>query len=86
MINKPNCPFCGTDKLKFSTRISGGYIRHYIGQFRCLKCGARSPIVNNDRRVSYYEKLTKAEEMEMQEKALQTFQPRKEEKQEGDLI
>ena len=83
-MNKPICPFCGTDKMKFSARMSGGYIRHYIGQFRCLKCGARSPIVKNDRRMNYYEHLTQAEEMELQERALQAFQPKKEEK--GELL
>lgn len=83
-MNKPICPFCGTDKLKFSARMSGGYIRHYIGQFRCLKCGARSPLVSHDRRMNYYEHLTKAEEMELQERALQAFQPKKEEK--GELL
>ncbi|MBR7119952.1 MAG: hypothetical protein IKC77_07130 [Lentisphaeria bacterium] len=84
-MNKPVCLFCGSDKLKFSTRISGGYIRHYIGQFHCLKCGARSPIVNS-RKMDFRAHLTQAEEMELQKQALQAFQPRKEDKQEDDLI
>jgi hypothetical protein len=84
-MNKPICPFCGTDKLKFFARIAGGYRRHYIGQFHCLKCGARSPIVNSGK-MDFREHLTAAEEMELQNKALQAFQPRNHKKQEGDLV
>jgi hypothetical protein len=68
MTEKPYCPFCGTDKLKFFARIAGGYSRHYIGQFHCLKCGARSPHVNS-RKMDYREHLTQAEEMELQKQA-----------------
>lgn len=83
LIDKPICPFCGTDKLKFFARIAGGYNRHYIGQFYCLKCGARSPIVNSAK-MDFRQHLTQAEEMELQKQALQAFQPRKEEK--GELL
>lgn len=84
-MNKPICPFCGTDKLKFFARIAGGYKRHYIGQFHCLKCGARTPRVNS-RMMDYREHLTQAEEIELQNRTLHAFQPSKEEKKEDELL
>jgi hypothetical protein len=83
-MNKPICPFCGTDKLTFRTRLSSAANRHYIGQFHCRKCGARSPIVHGKEWLRFYVPLSKEETLELKEKALQAFKPKAEEK--GELL
>lgn len=80
------CPFCGSPRLKFFARIAGGYVRHYIGQVHCMKCGARGPVVNSDK-MDYREHLTERGTEELSERAFRAFHPFGEAKKtDGDLI
>jgi hypothetical protein len=66
------CPFCGSRNLKASSRQMGGANRYYICQVRCLKCGARGPIVRSDK-MDYREILAGNEEVDLALKAFRKF-------------
>lgn len=80
-----NCPFCGSPRLKFFSRIAGGYERYYIGQIHCMRCGARGPIVKSGK-MDFREHLSEHGTAELARRAFNALSCETARKNEGDLL